>query len=96
MVDTTMQPYRCTIPCLVRTTAHTVFSTTTALVTIGDGAIKLGKAGSATTVDGSLAVGQAATMTGQLTATSGNIPAELPRATNLRWDALGGMGGSTP
>merc|ERR1711865_1278608 len=47
-------------------TAANIYATTTALTTIGDGPVNIGKASSATTVDGTMTVAQALTSTGTL------------------------------
>ena len=53
-------------PAATASTAANIYATTTALTTIGDGPVNLGKTSSATTVDGTMTVAQALTSTGTL------------------------------
>ena len=54
-------------------TAVNLFAPTTALVTLGGGAVNIGAAGSATTIDGTLTASQAVTCTDDLTVSGGDI-----------------------
>ena len=53
--------------------AANIYATTTGTLTIGDGPVNIGKAGSATTVDGTMTVSQDVTITTDLIVNGGDI-----------------------